>query len=232
MNYLMELRLRLIYCISFTAVVFAILCCFANQLYSLLTKPLLLYLPAQQLIATKITATFLVPMKFTLILTLFLLIPYFFFHIWSFVSPALYKNEKNAIWLLLFPTVILFYIGVLFAYFLVLPLIFHFFIHTAPSEVTLLPDIGQYLDFALQMLFAFGLCFEVPVIVVVLVKFNLCSLQRLRAARRYVIVLAFVVAMLLSPPDVLSQIFLAIPLCLLYELGLFCAGVMTRQSSR
>lgn len=232
MEYLLELRTRLLYCVGFTAIVFIFLCLFSNPLYSLLTKPLLLYLPAKNLIATKITSTFLVPMKFTLVVTLFLLMPFFFYQLWSFISPALYKNEKNTVWVLLFPTVILFYLGIAFAYFLVLPIIFHFFIQTTPAQVSLLPDIGQYLDLALQLLFAFGLTFEVPVIVFVLISFNICTLETLRSYRRYIIVLAFVIAMLISPPDVFSQTLLAIPLWLLYELGLVCTALYLKNKSQ
>jgi sec-independent protein translocase protein TatC len=224
MEYFLELRRRLILCFVATGLIFAVLCFFANPLYQLLTRPLLLQLPTHHLIATKIAATFFVPMKFTLIVSFFLLIPYFFYHLWSFVSPALYIEERKTVWYLLFPTVLLFYLGVLFAYFLVLPTIFKFFVQTTPRNVALLPDIGQYLDFAMQLLLAFGLAFEVPVIVVVLVRFNLYTLAQLKAARRYVIVLAFVVAMILTPPDIFSQFLLAIPLCLLYELGLVIAS--------
>lgn len=229
MDYLIELRKRLIYCLALTVLVFTILCFFANPLYQLLTQPLLLNLPSKQLIATKIAATFLVPMKFTFIISLFLLIPYFFYHLWSFVSPALYINEKRTVWLLLFPTLFLFYAGILFAYFAVLPVIFHFFIKTTPAHVALLPDISSYLDFSLQLLFAFGLAFEVPIIVFVLVNFNIVTLEKLRAARRYIIVLAFIVAMLLTPPDIFSQILLAIPLWLLFELGLWFAGWVKKE---
>lgn len=232
MDYLIELRSRLLYCLGFTTLLFAFLCIFANQLYFLLTKPLLYYLPSQQLIATKITATFLVPMKFTFILSLFLLIPYFFYHIWSFVSPALYINEKKTVWLLLFPTIILFYLGVLFAYFIVLPLIFRFFVHTTPAQVALMPDIGQYLDFSLRLLFSFGLAFEVPIVVAVLILFNICSIEKMRSIRRYIVVLAFIVAMILSPPDVFSQILLAIPLWLLYELGLYGAAMIKGRRTK
>jgi sec-independent protein translocase protein TatC len=226
MEYFIELRRRLLYCFIFTLLVFGILCFFANPLYQLLTRPLLLQLPSQNLIATKITATFLVPVKFSFIVSIFLLIPFFFYHLWWFVSPALYNFEKKTMWALLFPTVILFYLGVLFAYFLVLPLLFRFFVTATPAHVELLPDIGQYLEFALQLLFAFGLAFEVPVVVLVLVNFKIVTLSQLKASRRYVIVMAFIVGMLLTPPDVLSQTMLAIPLWLLFELGLLWAKLL------
>lgn len=231
MDYLRELRRRLLYCLGFTFIIFAVLCWFANPLYQLLTEPLLSQLPSKSLIATKIPTTFLVPIKFTFLISLFLTIPIFFYQLWAFTSPALYLKEKKAIWILLFPTVVLFYAGVLFAYFLVLPAILHFFVKTTPAQVALLPDIAQYLDFALQILFSFGLAFEVPVVVVTLVALDICTVAELKAARRYVIVLSFIVAMFLSPPDIFSQTLLAIPLWFLYELGLISAScLLTRQN--
>jgi sec-independent protein translocase protein TatC len=220
MQYLLELRRRLLYCLVSTLFLFAILCFFANPLYQALAKPLLGKLPASHLIATKISAPFTVPIKFALIMSLFLLIPLFFYHCWAFIAPALYTSEKKLLWLLLVPSVLLFYSGMLFAYFVVLPIVFDFFINTIPVHVELLPDISDYLTFVLQMLFAFGFAFEVPIIVLVIVNCSLVSLTQLKSARRYVIVSAFTFAMLVTPADVLSQILLAIPLWLLYELGL------------
>ncbi|MBA2653694.1 MAG: twin-arginine translocase subunit TatC [Gammaproteobacteria bacterium] len=225
MDYLLELRRRLLYCLGFTAVVFCILSFYANPLYELLTKPLLHQLPATHLIATQISAPFLVPMKFAFIISLMLLMPLFFYHLWSFVAPALYVHERKKIWVLLLPSVVLFYIGFFFAYFVVLPIIFRFFVETTPAHVELLPDISLYLGFAMQILFAFGLIFEVPIVVLLLIHFKISSLEELKKARRYVIVLSFVVGMVLTPPDVLSQTLLAVPMWLLYELGLVLAKI-------
>lgn len=230
MEYFLELRRRLLYCFTITIILFGVLCFFANPLYESLAKPLVVQLPSTHLIATQITAPFLVPIKFVLILSIFLLIPLFFYHIWSFVAPALYSQERKKIWALIMPSVILFYLGVLFAYFLILPLILRFFIKAVPAHIELLPDMGQYLDFALQMLLAFGLVFEVPIIVLVIVYFNFVTLEQLKASRRYVIVLAFVIAMLLTPPDVLSQVLLAIPIWLLFELGLFLGKIAKKST--
>lgn len=224
MEYLLELRKRLLWCFSITAITFCILCFFANPLYQLLAKPLISQFAFKQaLIATKIASTFLVPMKFVLILSLFLLSPYFLYHLWAFIAPALYPHERRMTWILLFPSVFLFYVGVCFSYVVVLPILFHFFIKMTPPSVELRPDIGQYLDFTLQMLMAFGLSFEVPIIVLVLVRCHIFSREQLRSARPYIIIGAFVVGMLLTPPDVISQTMLAVPLWLLYELGLWLA---------
>ncbi len=225
MEYLLELRKRLLACTLVTLFFFIPLCFFANPLYQGLSQPLLSQLPASHLISTSITAPLLVPIKFVFLVSLFLLIPFFCYHFWQFVSPALYSKEKKITWVLMLPSVILFYLGTLFAYFVVLPIVFKFFIHTTPAGVTLLPEIGQYLNFALQILFAFGLAFEVPILVWVLVHCHLATIKQLRGARRYVIVGAFVAGMLFTPPDILSQFLLAVPLWLLFEVGLLFAAI-------
>lgn len=232
MEYLFELRKRLLYCLLWTSLLFSLLCFVANPLYQLLTIPLVKQFPGTHLIATQITAPFLVPIKFVFILSIFLLIPLFFYHLWAFISPALYPHEKRTIWILIMPSVVLFYSGMFFAYFVILPTVFRFFVNTTPSIVELLPDIGQYLDFSLHILFAFGLAFEVPIVVLVLVLFDVVSIQQLKAVRRYVIVLAFVIGMLVTPPDVLSQILLAIPMWLLYELGLVLAVFLQQKGGK
>jgi sec-independent protein translocase protein TatC len=226
MLYLLELRRRILYCLVVTLFVFCLLCFFANPLYQALAYPLINKLPAAHLIATRIAAPFTVPIKFVFILSLFLLIPFFLYQLWAFVSPALYRHEKKLAWFLLGPSVLLFYLGMVFAYFVVLPVILNFFIKTTPSSVTLLPDISEYLSFVLQILFAFGFAFQVPIIVLVLIRLSIVTLRELRSARRYVIVLAFFLAMLVTPPDVLSQTLLAIPMWLLYELGLLMAACL------
>jgi sec-independent protein translocase protein TatC len=219
-NYLLELRKRILLSLLVTILVFFILCWYANPIYHLLAMPLLRQLPVGQgLIATNITSTFFVPFKFVFIVSLLLAAPYFLYHLWCFISPALYTREKKMIWVLLMPSIILFYLGILFTYTLILPLIFNFFVHTTPANVELRPDIGQYLEFTLQLFFVFGLAFQVPVLVLVLLYCNMVSLQQLRDIRPYVIVADFVVGMILTP-DVVSQILLAISLWMLYELGL------------
>lgn len=204
--------------------VFLVLSFYANQLYHFLAIPLLEKLPHHSgLIATKITSAFSVPLKFSFIVSIIFATPFILYHIWQFVAPALYVREKRLIWFWLFPSVFLFYLGIFFAYCVALPLIFRFFVSITPPGVELKPDMGQYLDFTLQFLFAFGWAFEVPIVIVALVSFNLITLQQLRSSRPYIILAAFVIGMLLTPPDVLSQCLLAVPLYLLYELGLLLA---------
>lgn len=226
MEYLIELRKRLLLCITVTLLFFGFLCFFANPLYQIIAQPLLMQMANGHLIATKITSTFLVPIKFVFILSIFLSIPYLLYHAWAFIAPALYAKEKKILWVLLLPSIGLFYLGTVFAYYVVLPIIFRFFVNTTPASVELRPDISQYLDFVLQLLLAFGLTFEVPVVVLVLAYFHVVTLSQLRAGRPYVIVIAFVLGMLLTPPDVISQTLLAIPLWLLYELGLLLAQLL------
>jgi sec-independent protein translocase protein TatC len=231
MEYLLELRKRLLLCLGFTLIVFVGLCFFANPIYLMLTKPLLKQLPSAHLIATQITTPFLIPIKFVFIVSLIALIPFFFYHLWAFISPALYAKEKSTVWLLLLPSVFLFYTGFFFAYFIVLPTIFRFFIATTPVQVHLLPDMAHYLSFSLKILFAFGLAFQVPIIVMALILLNIVSREQLVSARRYVIVLSFIIGMIFTPPDIFSQILLAIPIWLLYELGLFLARFIKRRNS-
>lgn len=225
-HYLLELRSRILQCLIVTGVVFSALSLFANDLYHVLAMPLLKSLPkGHGLIATKMTATVLVPFKFAFVVSLFIAIPYILFHMWSFISPALYVREKKIVWLLLFPSTVLFYAGVLFAYYVVLPLMFNFFVKMTPADVELRPDISQYLDFTLQLFLAFGFAFEVPIITVAIVQFRWVTIDQLRKARPYVIVLAFIVGMFLTPPDVISQTLVSIPLWLLYELGIGLAKI-------
>lgn len=229
--YLTELRRRLIYCVSCITVIFLVLSCYATQIYHLLALPLLRKLPkGSGLIATKITATFSVPLKFSFVMSVIISAPYLLFHMWQFVAPALYTKEKKILWWWLLPSVTLFYVGVLFAYYVALPLIFKFFISITPVGVELKPDITQYLEFTLQLLFAFGWAFEVPIITVALVWFNLATIQQLTAIRPYMMLLAFILGMILTPPDVLSQCMLAIPLYVLYELGLLASRILLARS--
>lgn len=220
-HYLVELRERLLRSCLLVAVVFAVLSFFAKPLYEVLAQPMLNQLPSHHgFIATQITAPFLVPFKFAFVSSIFLCVPFLLYQLWRFIAPALYQNERTATWMLLVSSTLLFYIGVLFAYFVVFPMIFKFFLQFAPAGVELRPDIEHYLDFSLTLFIAFGAAFEVPVLAWVLVRAGLMSKAQLVAIRPYVIVGAFVVGMLLTPPDVISQVMLAIPIWLLYELGL------------
>ena len=230
MEHLLILRTRLIYCAVILAVVFAGLYPFSARLYSALSQPLLNKLPADgHLIATNITAPFLAPLKLSFALALFITVPFILQQCWRFIAPGLYRNERRLARGLLLVSIVLFYVGLLFAYSLVLPLVIGFFARIVPNGVALLPDISTYLDFCLKLLFAFGLAFEVPVIVVLCIVSGLVSVNALADKRPLVIVLAFIIGMLLTPPDIISQILLAIPIWLLFESGILFARFFMRD---
>lgn len=221
LDYLIELRRRLIYSLVFIGVIFIPLAFYAQQLYQLLAKPITHNMIAQTgLIATQVAAPFLAPFKFAVICALFIGMPFLLYQLWAFIAPALYAQEKKLIWPLLIISTILFYLGVCLAYFLVLPLVIHFFMQVAPTGVEVKPDINHYLDFSLKLFFAFGFAFEVPVITWLLIKCGVVTQEQMANKRPYIIVGAFIAGMLLTPPDVISQILLSIPIWLLFELGL------------
>ena len=224
MSHLVELRDRLLRCVIALVLVFICLFPWARDLYSLLAKPLLASLPAGgQLIATEVTAPFFVPIKVTLMAALVIALPYLLYQIWAFVAPGLYAHEKKLVIPLVATSTLLFLCGMAFAYFLVFPIVFHFIISVAPEGVAVMTDIGKYLDFVLTLFLAFGVTFEVPVAVVILVRMGMVSVAKLREIRPYVIVGAFVIGAIFTPPDVVSQVMLAVPLWVLYELGIFVA---------
>lgn len=220
LHFWVELRSRLIYSLIFLCLIFSVLVYFANQLYTLLALPLLKYLPQGHLIATQIVSPFFVPFKLAFLASLLLALPFFLYQLWVFVAPALYGHERKIIWPFLFVSTGLFYSGVLFAYFIIFPMLFHFLAHVVPDGVMLSPDINEYLDFATQLLLVFGCLFEIPMIMGLLVAMKIVTRQRFIALRSYAIVSAFILGMLLAPPDVLSQTLLAIPIWLLYEAGI------------
>jgi sec-independent protein translocase protein TatC len=231
-SHLLELRQRLLR--AFIAVMIAFIPCavYSNRLFDLLSTPLVAKLPpGQKLIATTVTATFTAPLKLAFIVGLLLAMPYVLYQVWSFVAPGLYRREKRFAIPLLVSSILLFYLGVAFAYFLIFPLVFRFFIATTPHNVQLMADISNYLSFALHLFVAFGVAFETPVAVVLLVLTNLLSLEKLRKARGYVLIIVFVIAAALTPPDVMSQTAMAIPMYLLYEGGILFAAIMTRQKA-
>lgn len=229
--HLLELRDRVIKIIGSVLVVFGVLFWFRNELYNLLAQPLIERLPAGgSLIATEVASTFFVPLKLTLWLSLFIAIPVVLYHIWAFVAPGLYKHERKLVYPVLISSTLLFFLGAAFAYFLVFPLVFKFFAMTTPQGVAMMTDISKYLDFVLGMFFAFGISFETPVVVVLLVWAGIVTPQALAEKRRYIVVLAFIIAMILTPPDVTSQILLAIPLILLFELGLLVARLYVPEA--
>jgi len=238
LGHLVELRNRLLRCVIAVLVVFACLAYFASDIYQLLAMPLLAVLPeGSSMIATDVAAPFFAPFKLTFIVSICLAIPYLLLQIWQFIAPALYGREKRLVAPLVISSTLLFYAGIAFAYFVVFPIIFAFFTSVAPTGVTVATDISSYLDFVLKLFFAFGLAFEVPVAILLLVWTGSVSRQTLAEKRPYIIVGAFVLGMLLTPPDVLSQTLLAVPMLLLFEAGLWLsrfyqpAGVTPDQTT-
>jgi sec-independent protein translocase protein TatC len=223
-SHLIELRSRLLR--SIVAVVIVLLCLFpwAKEIYAVLAAPLLRALPSgSTMIATDVTGTFLVPLKVTLMTAFLIALPYVLYQMWAFVAPGLYHHEKRLAMPVIVSSVIFFALGMSFAYFVVFPLAFRFFAGYTPSGVQMMTDIDKYLSFVMTMFIAFGVTFEVPIVVIVLVRLGVVSLEKLRSIRGYVIVGAFIVGAIFTPPDILSQVMLAVPLWLLYELGLLVA---------
>ncbi len=217
-----EFRKRMVSALLFFSSAFFILLYFSNHLYTWLALPLLKQLPkGHGLIATNIAAPFFVPFELTFFVALFLTMPYFFYQIWAFAAPALYVREKKFVWPLLFMSTLLFYLGAAFAYFVIFPILFHFLTHTAPEGVMVSPDVSAYLDFTLKLFLSFGVIFEIPVITILLVRSKMVSREKLKKCRPYAIVGAFVIGMVLAPPDVFSQTVFAVPLWLLFESGIF-----------
>ena len=223
-SHLVELRDRLIRSLIAIGIVFVCLFPWSKDLYALLAQPLLVALPkGGQMIATDVVGVFLVPMKVTMLVALLIALPYVLFQIWAFVAPGLYAHEKRLVVPLVVASFLLFLTGMSFAYFVVFPTVFKFMSSIAPQGVAWMTDIDKYLGFVLSSFLAFGVTFEVPVVVIVLVRVGIVSLEKLKEARPYVIVGAFVVGAVFTPPDVLSQCMLAIPLWVLFEIGLILA---------
>ena len=228
--HLIELRDRLLRIVLVVAVVFLALMPFSNTLFSLLSGPLTAHMPeGSSMIAIEVASPFLIPFKLTLVLALFVAMPFLLYQLWAFIAPGLYQHERRLVMPLLASSTFLFYAGAAFAYFVVFPLVFAFFTSTAPEGVSVMTDISRYLDFVLTLFFAFGLAFEVPVVTVVLVWTGTVSQEALRSKRPYVIVGAFVIGMLLTPPDVISQTLLAVPVWLLFEIGVYFSGWFVAQ---
>lgn len=219
-RFLVELRSRLIYSLIFLFVIFAILLYFANTLYTWLAMPLLKFLPQGHLIATQIVSPFFVPFKLAFLASILIGTPFFLYQLWAFIAPALYGHERRLIWPFLLMSAFLFYSGIAFAYFVIFPMLFHFLSGVAPEGVLLSPDISEYLDFTTKLLLVFGGLFEIPIIMVLLVSTGIVMHERFIKLRSYAIVAAFIIGMLLAPPDVISQTLLAIPIWLLYEIGI------------
>jgi len=220
-SHLLELRDRLLRGVGSVLVFFVCLAPFANELYAILAEPLMSALPdGNSMISTEPHGPFFVPFKFAFACAFALAVPYLLYQLWSFVAPGLYTHEKRLVVPLLLSSSLLFYLGILFAYFAVFPIIFNFFANTAPEGVAVMTDINAYLGFVIKLFFAFGVAFEVPVATVLMVKMRITTTKKLAEKRPYIIITAFIVGMLLTPPDIFSQTLLAIPVWLLFELGL------------
>jgi sec-independent protein translocase protein TatC len=220
-SHLLELRTRLIRVLICLGILSVIGIPFASQIYAFVASPLLDILPAgSSMIATQVTSPLMAPLKLVLFSALLITMPYLFYEIWMFMSPGLYKNEKSFVAPLMISTILLFSAGVAFAYLVVLPIIFKFFIGVAPESIQVMTDINQYLSFVIKLIFAFGIAFEIPVATFLLIRTGIAKKESLVKARPYLIILFFVIGMLLTPPDIFSQLFLAIPMWILFELGL------------
>ena len=220
-EHLKELRSRIIRMFLFAGFIF--ICClpFTNNIYMFASSPMIELLPSGgSMIATEVASPFIAPLRITIYTALLLSMPYFFIELWGFISPGLYKKEKAFVIPLIISSIILFYAGIVFAYWIVNPIILSFFISAAPDSIQVMTDINRYLDFILKLFFAFGLAFEIPVATFLVITTGLISKNRVKKLRPYLIISFFVLGMFLTPPDIFSQLFLAIPMWLLFELGL------------
>jgi sec-independent protein translocase protein TatC len=223
-SHLIELRSRMLKALTCILLIFIVLSLFAGDIYSLVAKPLFQQLaPGSGMIATEVASTFIAPIKLAFFLSLFISMPYILYQAWSFVAPGLYQDERHFAISLLISSIFLFYAGTAFAFFVILPVLFGFFTAIAPEGVIVMTDISRYLDFILKIFFAFGLAFEVPVLTILLIWSGITTVAALKLKRPYIIVAAFVIGMLLTPPDVMSQLLLALPVWFLFEFGLWLA---------
>ena len=224
-NHLIELRSRLLKVFALFAILSIAGIPFASEIYSFIASPLIDLLPnGSTMIATEVASPFMAPIKLVLYVALLLSMPWLFYQTWMFVSPGLYKEEKNVTAPLMLSTIILFFSGVCFAFFVVCPIIFKFFIGMAPANIQVMTDINQYLSFVFKLLFAFGIAFEIPVATVIIIKSGVATKESLIRARPYLIILFLVIGMLLTPPDIFSQLFLAVPMWLLFEIGILVSS--------
>ncbi len=230
LSHLLELRDRILRMLLAIAVVFLVLVPFTNSIYTFVAEPLLRNMPAgTTMIATEVASPFLAPFKLTLVVAVFGAMPFIFYQFWAFVAPGLYQHERKLVMPLVASSVVLFYTGAAFAYFIVFPMIFAFFTATAPEGVAVMTDINHYLDFVLTLFFAFGVAFEIPIATILLVWVGVLEPDKLKEMRPYVIVGAFVIGMFLTPPDIFSQTFLAVPMWLLFEAGLYASRFFVRR---
>lgn len=231
-SHLVELRNRTLKAVVAVLLIFLSLYYFANDLYQFLSEPLRAFMPeGTTMIATEVASPFLTPFKLTFFVSLFIAMPYVLFQIWGFISPALFDKEKRLATPLLISSVLLFYLGMAFAYFVVFPLVFGFFTSSGPEGVAVMTDISRYLDFVMKMFFAFGFAFEIPIAIIILVAVGATSTASLSEKRPYLVVGCFVVGMLLTPPDVISQTLLALPMWLLFEVGLLFSKLIEKKQA-
>lgn len=232
-SHLLELRNRLMYAVITVGVAFGVLLLFSNDIYSLVAQPLMAVLPqGASMIATDVSSPFLTPIKLTLAVAIVVSMPMILYQLWAFVAPGLYRHERRMIVPLLISSTVLFYAGMAFAYFVVFPVAFGFFVHTVPKGVTMMTDIKSYLDFVYSMFFAFGIAFELPVALILLAWMGVIDPHSIAKKRPYVVLWVFIVAAFLTPPDVFSQVFLAIPMLILFEIGLFVAKRVVRARNQ
>ena len=220
-GHLKELRSRIIRIFLFAG--FILICClpFTNNIYAFVSDPLIELMPVgSKMIATEVASPFIAPLRVTIYTALLISVPYFFIELWGFIAPGLYKKEKAFVAPLIISSTILFYFGIIFAYFVVSPIILSFFISAAPDSIQVMTDINKYLDFILKLFFAFGFAFEIPVATFLLITTGLISKERIKKMRPYLIISFFIIGMFLTPPDIFSQLFLAIPMWVLFEIGL------------
>ena len=232
MDHLFELRDRLLHIVLSILIIFLALFAFSEEIFTFSAQPLLALMPeGTTMIATGVTSPFLVPFKLVLLLSVLLAIPYILHQMWAFVAPGLYNHEKTLVAPLLISSVLLFYCGVAFAYFVIFPILFGFFIGISPAGVSVMTDIGQYLDFIIAIFFAFGIAFEVPVATFLLIASGATTVEKLAEKRPFIIIGAFIVGMLLTPPDIISQSLLAIPMWILFELGLIMSRLFIKRKN-
>ena len=231
LSHLIELRSRLLVIAAAVIIAFVVLMPFSRDIFTLVSEPLREVLPGNAMIATAVASPLLTPFKLTFFAALFLVMPVVLFQVWNFIAPGLYKNEKRFAIPLLATSIVLFYLGIAFAYFVVFPLIFGFFTSIAPEGVEVQTDITQFLDFITTIVFAFGIAFEVPVATVLIVWAGLTDIEKLGKARPYVFLMAFIAGMFLTPPDVISQSLLAVPVYLLYELGIIMSRIFIKNKT-
>jgi sec-independent protein translocase protein TatC len=230
-QHLLEIRDRILKMLLAVLLFLLVLTPFASDLFIHLAKPLLALMPeGTQMIAIDVASPFFTPFKLTFMLSIFLAMPVILYHLWAFIAPGLYEHEKTLIAPLLFSSVFLFYLGVAFAYLIVFPLVFGFMLSMTPTGVEMMTDISRYLDFVLKIFFAFGIAFQVPIVTIVLVRMGVVTPDDLAEKRPHIIVAAFVIGMLMTPPDVISQTLLAVPIWLLFELGLVFSRVIQKKS--